>query len=95
MATSPDRRSYATIPIDASAEKGVIETLQRTVPCSSDDLVMQLPDLNWNVVFVAAARMSRDGRLLLRRLARSAYQISLPSRYVSPRLSSPQQEVQS
>ena len=41
------------IPIDASAEKSVIETLQSTGPCSLDDLVMQLPNLNWNVVFVA------------------------------------------
>ena len=40
------------IPIDASAEKSVIETLQSTGPCSLDDLVMQLPNLNWNVVFV-------------------------------------------
>jgi hypothetical protein len=41
------------MPIDASAEKSVIETLQSTGPCSLDDLVMQLPNLNWNVVFVA------------------------------------------
>jgi hypothetical protein len=41
------------IPIDASAEKSVIETLQSTGPCSLADLVMQLPNLNWNVVFVA------------------------------------------
>jgi hypothetical protein len=83
------------IPIDASAEQGVIETLQRTGPCSLDDLVMQLPTLNWNVVFVAVDRMSRDGRLVLRRLAGSTYQVALPSRYVSPPSSSPQQEVQS
>ena len=50
---SPDRRSNVMIPIDASAEKSVIETLQRTGHCSLDDLVMQLPNLNWNVVFVA------------------------------------------
>ena len=83
------------IPIDASAENGVIETLESSGPCSLDDLVMQLPNLNWNVVFVAVARMSRDGRLLLRRLARSNYQVSLPLRHVSPRSSSRQQEVQS
>ena len=95
MRTSPDRWSCAMIPIDASAEEGVIETLLRTGPCSLDDLVMQLPNLNWNVVFVAVDRMSRDGRLVLRRLAGSTYQIALPSRPVSPRSFSRQREVQS
>ena len=83
------------IPIDASAEKSVIETLQRSGPCSLDDLVMQRPTLNGNVVFVAVDRMSRDGRLSLRRLARSTYQVALPSRPVSPRSFSRQREVQS
>jgi len=40
MRTSPDRWSCAMIPIDASAEEGVIETLLRTGPCSLDDLVI-------------------------------------------------------
>jgi len=83
------------IPIDASAEEGVIETLQRTGSCSLDDLVTQLSNLNWNMVFVAVDRMSRDGRLVLRRLARSNYQVSLPSRHVSPRSFSRQREGQS
>jgi len=38
------------IPIDASAEKSVIETLQSTGPYSLNDLVMQLPNFNWNKV---------------------------------------------
>ena len=83
------------IPIDASAEEGVIETLLRTGSCSLDDLVMQLPTLNWNVVFVVVDQMSRDGRLVLRRLAGSTYQVALPSRPVSPRSFSRQREVQS
>lgn len=58
------------MPIDASAEEAVIEILQRTGPCCLDDLVMQLPRLNGSTVFVAVDQMSRDGRLLLRRLAR-------------------------
>jgi len=95
MRTSPDRWPCAMIPIDASAEEGVIETLLRTGPCSLDDLVILLSTLNWNVVFVAVDQMSRDGRLVLRRLARSTYQIVLPSRPVSPRSFSRQREVQS
>ena len=83
------------IPIDASAEKSVIETLQSTGPCSLDDLVIWLSTLNWNVVFVAVDKMSRDGRLVLRRLAGSTYQVALPSRPVSPRSFSRQREVQS
>jgi hypothetical protein len=65
------------IPIDGSADKNVIETLPSTDPCSLDDLVMQLPTLNWNVGFVAVDRMSRDGRLLVRQLGYSSYQVTL------------------
>lgn len=69
------------VPIDASAEEVVIERLERTGPCLLDDLVMQLPNLSWSEVIFAVDRMSRDGRLFLRCLARSTYYVALPSQH--------------
>jgi hypothetical protein len=77
-------------PSDVSAEDVVIETLQKSGPCSFDDLIRYLPNLSWGEVFVAVDRMSRDGRLLIRRrllfrpLGSSSYQITLPSQLTSP-----------
>jgi hypothetical protein len=65
-------------PIDASVEEvAVIDMLQRTGPCSLDDLVRFLPNFYWGEVFVAVDRMSRDGRLSLLQLGYSTYQITL------------------
>jgi 3-methyladenine DNA glycosylase AlkC len=64
---------------DVSAEEIVTEALQRTGPCCLDDLVRRLPNLSWGEVFAAVDRMSRDGRLLVRKLGCSTYQITLPS----------------
>jgi hypothetical protein len=70
------------LPTNASAqEEAVIEMLQRTGPCSMDDIIMQLPNLSWAEVFVTVDRLSRDGRVLLRQLGYSTYQIGLPSQF--------------
>jgi hypothetical protein len=89
------------MPIHASAEEeAVIEMLRRIGPCCLDDLVGYLPHLSWGEVFVAVDRMSRDGRLLLRRrlllrpLGSSSYQITLPSQLGSPRSPSRQEAAQ-
>lgn len=65
--------------IHTSTEKVVIDMLQRTGPCSLDDLVRSLPYLTWGEVFVAVDRMSRNGRLWVRQLGYSTYQIVLSS----------------
>jgi hypothetical protein len=73
-------------PLYATAEEeAVIETLQRTGPCCLDDIVTSLPNLSWGEVFVAVDQMSRDGRVLLRQVGYSTYQITLPSQLASPR----------
>jgi hypothetical protein len=69
------------MPIDASAEEVVIERLERTGPWLLDDLVMKLPNFSWSDVIFAVDRMSRDGRLFLRCLARSTYYVALPSQH--------------
>jgi hypothetical protein len=73
------------LPIDASVqEEFIIDMLQRTGPCCLDDLVRYLPNLSWGEVFVAIDRMSRDGRLSLRQLGYSTYQITFRSLIASP-----------
>ena len=59
-------------------EAAIIEKL-RSGPCCFDDVVTGLPNFSWGEVFVAVDRMSRDGRVFLRQLGYSSYQISLCS----------------
>ena len=65
---------------DTSVEDSVVEVLERSGPCSMDDLVRQLTEHGWSDVFAAVDQMSRDGRLVLRRVHGVGYQMSLPSR---------------
>jgi hypothetical protein len=60
-------------------EEAIIEKL-RSGPCRFDDVVTGLPNFGWGELFVAVDRMSRDGRVFLRQLGFSTYQISLGSR---------------
>lgn len=62
-----------------SIEAAIIEKL-RSGPCRFDDVVTGLPNFGWGELFVAVDRMSRDGRVFLRQLGFSTYQISLGSR---------------
>jgi len=68
------------MPTNASAqEEAVIELLQRIGPCSMDEIIMQLPNFSWAEVFVAVGRLSKEGRVSLRRQGYSTYQIAPPS----------------
>lgn len=61
-------------------EEAIIEKL-RSGPCCFDEVVTHLPNFSWGEIFVAVDCMSRDGRVLLRQLGYSTYQISLGSRH--------------
>jgi hypothetical protein len=60
-------------------EADIIELLRSNGPCCVDDVVSCLPKLSWGEVFGAIDQMSRDGRVLLRQLGYSTYQIALQS----------------
>ena len=60
-------------------EEAILDKLQ-SGPCCLDDVVTSLPNFSWGEVFVAVDGMSRDGRVFLRQLGFSTYQISLDSR---------------
>ena len=58
-------------------EAAILDRLQESGPCCFDDIFAYLPNLTWGEVFAAVDRMSRDGRVSLRQLGYSTYQISL------------------
>jgi hypothetical protein len=62
-------------------EAAIMEKLRRSGPCCLDDVLAYLPHLSWGEAFVTVDRMSRDGRLLLRQLGYSTYQIALRSQF--------------
>lgn len=61
-------------------EEAIIEKL-RSGPCCFDEIFTHFPNLTWGEIFAAVDRMSRDGRVLLRRLGYSTYQLSLGSQF--------------
>jgi hypothetical protein len=60
-------------------EADIIELLRSNGPCRVDDVVSCLPKLSWGEVFAAVNQMWRDGRVSLRQLDYSNYQIALQS----------------
>ena len=62
-------------------EAAISDTLRRSGPCSLDDVVKTLPNFMWAEIFLAVDRMSRDGRLSLRQLGGSTYQLELRSEF--------------
>ncbi len=62
-------------------EEAIMEQL-RSGPCCLDDIVTHLPNFSWGEIFVAVDCMSRDGRVLLRQLGYSTYQIALHSQFL-------------
>lgn len=62
-------------------ESAILERLERGGPCSLEELYQALSDYSWNQVFAAIDRLSRNGRLLLRRPGRFDYlaSIGMPS----------------
>jgi hypothetical protein len=60
-------------------EEAIVEKLRNDGPCCFDEVVAGLPNFSWGQIFVAVDCMSRDGRVSLRQLGYSTYQISLGS----------------
>jgi hypothetical protein len=66
-----------------SVQEAIIEKL-RSGPSCFDDLVTDLPNFSWGIIFVAVVCMSWNGRVFLRQLGYSAFQVSLGSHVASP-----------
>lgn len=68
-----------------TVEDAIIEVLQRAGPCCLDDLVGQRPNQEWSEMFAAVDQISRDGRLVLRRISGIGYQVSRLSFHAADR----------
>lgn len=65
---------------NGTVEDTILDVVQRTGPCSLDDLVQQLLHHDWSQIAAAVDQMSRDGRLVLSRPPDSSgYRLSLPA----------------
>jgi hypothetical protein len=67
------------IPAQSAIEDEVRDVLKQSGPCTIDEVIAALSHHNWNMVFSAVNTMSRDGRIVLRRLTESVCQLSLPT----------------
>lgn len=76
-------------------EEAIVEKLRNDGPCRFDELVTGFPNFSWGQIFVAVDCMSRDGRVFLRQLGFSTYQVSLGSElaYTSARSSPTKHEI--
>jgi len=81
--------------VEMLLEEAIVEKLRNDGPCSFDDVIASLPDFSWGQIFVAVDCMSRDGRVFLRQLGYSTYQISLGSRHTEFSTVTSEKEMQS
>ena len=70
-------------------EEAIAEKLRKDGPCGLDDVVTGLPKFSWGQIFFAVDCMSRDGRVCLRQVGYSSYDMSLGSLAFSSSTSSP------
>ena len=75
-------------------EEAIIEKL-RSGPCCFDEVVTGFPNFSWAEIFVAVDCMSRDGRVFLRQLGFSTYQITLRTQVSLANSTSGQKELES
>lgn len=65
--------------LTCTVEDKILHVLQSTGPCSLDEVSQQLRQHDWSEVLADVDRMSRDGRIVLRRdPGSSGYRLSLP-----------------
>ena len=67
------------IPAKKAIDEAVLAVLKHTGTCTIDEAIEALPQHKWSEVFSAVDVMSRDGRIVLRRLDGPGYQLSLPA----------------
>ncbi len=65
-------------------ETAILEELNRTGPCTFDELTRHLPAYSWNQLFLTVDRLSREGRLCLNHPTRVGFQVSLMGREQAP-----------
>jgi hypothetical protein len=64
----------------------ILDAVHRAPGCQLDDLVLRLPELTWNQVFLEVDRLSRTGQVRMTAMGKGTYTIWLPKKEKSTRL---------
>jgi hypothetical protein len=67
----------------------ILDAVHCAPGCQLDDLVLRLPQLTWNQVFLEVDRLSRTGHVRMTAMGKGTYTIWLPNKEKKTRL--PQQ----
>ena len=58
----------------------IMEAVRRAPGCQLDDLVLSLPGLTWNQVFLEVDRMSRTGQVRVTSMGEGTYTVTLANK---------------
>ncbi len=58
----------------------ILEAVRLAPACQLDDLVLSLPGLTWNQVFLEVDRMSRSGQVRVHSNGKGIYTLTLPAK---------------
>ena len=58
----------------------ILDAVHRAPGCQLDDLVLRVPELTWNQVFLEVDRLSRTGQVRMTAMGKGAYTIWLPNK---------------
>ena len=63
----------------------ILDAVHCAPECQLDDLVLSLPELTWNQVFLEVDRLSRTGQVRVTAMGDGTYAIRLPNKETSTR----------
>ena len=58
----------------------ILDAVHGAPGCQLDDLVLRVPELSWNQVFLEVDRLSRTGQVRVTALGKGTYTIWLPNK---------------
>ena len=58
----------------------ILDAVQRAPGCQLDELVLSVPELTWNQVFLEVDRLSRTGQVRMTAMGKGTYTIWLPNK---------------
>ena len=58
----------------------ILDAVHGAPGCKLDDLVLRVPELSWNQVFLEVDRLSRTGQVRVTALGKGTYTIWLPNK---------------
>ena len=74
-----EKRGIAMSELGTVAER-ILDAVHSAPGCQLDDLVLRLPDLTWNQVFLEVDHVSRTGQVRVTAMGEGTYAIRLPNK---------------